>query len=290
MNLYEQLAPHENFIEHELREGYNLSGNKPLIVRNDGQVFDIKYNRRVFPIDHPYLIPRADEASLKDVSELIYNKFHCFIWFYTHTRLGATQKAMRYFIEHVVANIDYFAPDENDKNKLLSEFIPYRETKNFLFPVGEVKDTLTALININDATNQEFLRFRTQEDFYGSGQVEIFFKVSSKGFDWGNIIENIIYSHAPQIKNVSIATDDNALPYSKTYEVNGEPISAMTVDEFTTLRHTPVIKSLFRLNQKLPHYKELQEGLTHLEPGYLSSPRNIRYLIERINEGDWDIQ
>lgn len=291
MNIFEKLAPYENFIEHELTEGYSLSGSKPLIVRNDGQVFDIKYDRRVYPLDHPYLIKDANHTSMQDVSDLIHNKFHCFTWFYTHTGKGATQQALRYFIEHVVTYIDHFASNEQDKENLLSEFIPYRETERRIpFPVGALEDTLTTLINVNNATNQEFLRFRVQENFYGGNQVEVFFKVSSIGFDWGPIIEDIIFSHAPQIKNITIATDTGALPYSKNYEVKGQPLIQITPQDFMELNHTPVVESLFRLNPKLPHYQALQEGLTYLEYKYLSSPRIIRSLIEDINKGDWDIK
>lgn len=292
MRLFETLAPHENFIEHELNENYSLSGDKPLIVRNDGQVFEIKYDRRVFPIDHPYLIKDANHTSMEDITDLLYNRFHCFVWFYEHTGKGTTQQNMRYFIEHVIAHLDYFAPREEDKERLLSEFIPYRDAdrRRAVFPVGAAEDTLTTLININNATNQEFLRFRTQTPFYGGNQVEVFFKVSSVGFDWGKIIENIIYSHAPQIKDIIIATDTWALPQSKTYEAGGSPLIQITPSEFMELNRTPVIESLFRLNPKLPHYQDLQEGLTYSEIGYLSSPRNIRYLIESVNRGDWDIK
>lgn len=285
-----KLAPYICYIQEELKESVDLMGDKPFIVRNDGQIFDIKYREKTFFTDHPYLIIRNSERSIKDIDNLLHDNFKSFEWLYEHTASGYTQKGMRMFVENVIANIDEIARNNEDKNKIISKLIPYRETSTTIFPTGSIEDIFNILININDATNQEFLRFRTQRSFYGGREVSIFFKVSSKGFDWGDIIEKIIFNNRHIIKDISIATDDQVMQYSKTYEADGVPIVMMTPEDFISLRHTPVIESLFRLNKNLPHRDILAEGGTHLECGLLTSPRHIKNLIEDINSKDWDIQ
>lgn len=62
---------------------------------------------------------------------------------------------------------------------------------------------------LNDITNQEFCRVRTSnyKVKFGGDNGEIYFRISSNGFNWFDLIWNVVNTYQNQIKNVTVIND-----------------------------------------------------------------------------------
>lgn len=173
-------------------------------------------------------------------------------------------------------HIDYFF--ENDElsrfiiKEIIDKFSPY--DTSYVVSVGEPKDVYEALLHVNNAVNQGFLRFRTGEGVYNKSKVGVFFRVSSKGFDWSYLIAKVLMEYYYEIDNVSISKDPNTLGSYDNYKMNGENISCTPIEELN-LKNLPFIESLFCLRDDLSFGDYLKQEKTLLECFWCASPRHL---------------
>lgn len=119
-------------------------------------------------------------------------------------------------------------------NELKDLIILYREKPN-------VKD----LERIGDLTNQEFCRVRTSnyKYRYGGNNGEIYFRISSVGFNWFDLIWSTVATYRNFITNVSIMKDYATFGEQFVYyKINGHETKHMPTNEFLTLSGSPIIE------------------------------------------------
>lgn len=270
----------------KLQESLILKSDSPYMMRNDGEAFKVEYYIKSFFIDHPYLIRRGIKANRNDVIEVLHSGFKYLKWFYEHTKKGETQKGIERFLFLVKQNIEDFVNDSEDLKNTLQKISQFENDENFLFSKGNGLDTLEALEHINDAVNQEFLRFRLQSGFYDKNKYSIYFKVSSKGFDWSKLIDNFIISYKPVLDNITITKDEQVFDVATPYKVKGDSISAIGIDEYLNLNNPPLIESLYILNISDKFKHSLNKGKTLLECYSYSSPRALSKAIYSLDNGE----
>lgn len=259
-----------------IKEEIDLRVNTPYMLRNDGKVIKVKYERPSFFVDHPYVIRDRNLDMKAAVRVAVLDRLQDIDWFYQNTNKERTRVEISRFFKILLDNTKYFfEKDELSESfikELADKFAPYDTT--YVVSIGEPRDVYEALLHINDAVNQEFLRFRTGAGVYNTSKVGVYFRVSSKGFDWSDLIAKVIKSHYYEIDNISISKDPNTLDSYDNYKINGENISCTPLEEID-LKNLPFIESLFCLRDNLPFSNYLKEGKTLLECFWCASPRHL---------------
>lgn len=129
--------------------------------------------------------------------------------------------------------LDWFY--DNTLNEEVKTLInEYKECKD------EEKEELMNLLN--DLTNQEFCRVRTSnyKVKYGGDNGQIYFRISSTGFNWFDLIWNIVNKFSKNIKEVTIMKDKQTFGGKEfDYYYNHLP-----TDEFLTLKRNPIVESI----------------------------------------------
>ena len=110
---------------------------------------------------------------------------------------------------------------------------------------GEI--TEEEIDRLNDLTNQEFCRARTSnfKVKVGGDNGEIYFRISSKDFNWFDLIWKVVFEHRNSIKDVTVVKDTQSLGGKEFnyYTINGKPLSHIDTEEFLTLKGNPVLES-----------------------------------------------
>lgn len=140
-----------------------LDKTTPYMLRSDGALLECS-------TIHPYI-----KMFYKDDFEVNYNNLlehpQFLVWFYNNTLLPETKEA--------IAELIYLSPELKD---LISE-LNISNPKHF--------DEIIAVFDrLNYLTNQEFCRVRTSnfKYAYGGDNGEIYFRISSTGFNWFDLI------------------------------------------------------------------------------------------------------
>ncbi len=260
------------FIKEELK----LRVSTPYMLRNDGKVIRVNYGKDDAVVDHPYIIRDRDLSMRAAVRVAVLDRLQEVYWFYQNTGKERTRVELSRFFKILLDHTDFFF-ERGELSKffieeIISKFNPYNTS--YVVPVGEPKDVYEALLHVNDAVNQEFLRFRTGEGVYNKSKLGVFFRVSSKGFDWSDLIAKVLTEHYYEIDNVSISKDPNTLGSYDNYKMDRENISCTPIEELN-LKNLPFIESLFCLRDDLPFSNYLKQGRTLLECFWCASPRHL---------------
>lgn len=121
--------------------------------------------------------------------------------------------------------IDWFI--ESTKNKSTKDKLI--ELKRCKDPdkVRKLVDELTAL------TNQEFCRVRMSNIRWWGFTRDIYFRITSVGFDWSDLIWKVVYEYRDQIESVTICQEVNSFAVEKVYYLSdGTPIDKLPTEEF----------------------------------------------------------
>ncbi len=266
-----------------IKENLELHRDTPYMLRNDGEIFQVKYELPKFPIDHPYIIYYKDHPIDECIVSAVEERLPDLYWFYQNTAKEMTRVGISRFIKLFLDNKEYFLKGRKLSRYILDRvnlFIPYDTP--YVISTGGPRETYEALLHIDDAANQEFLRFRTGGSPYNKNKLGVYFRVSSKGFDWSDLIAKVIRDHYYKLDNISISKDQIALGIYDNYRINGETISCMRLEDID-LKNLPFIESLFCLRDGLPLGNYLKQGKTLLECLWSSSPWK---LTERIIKKD----
>ena len=118
------------------------------------------------------------------------------------------------------------------------------EVRTLITEYKECKDDeKEELMNLlNDLTNQEFCRVRTSnyKVKYGGDNGQIYFRISSVGFNWFDLIWNVVNKFSKDIKEVTVIKDKQTFGGKEfDYYYNHLP-----TDEFLTLKGNPIIESI----------------------------------------------
>ena len=140
------------------------------------------------------------------------------------------------------------------------------DAKEFLFNFVK-NETLSSLLDSFDDTengfdaymylNQNFTRFRIGGEYDNDNQNEIYFRISSSGYDWGSDIVDLVFKNYMSIKYITIERDSESTELVnkqfKIYSINGVPINHMLVKDFVYVEHIPICASYKRKRKSYSH-------------------------------------
>lgn len=194
---------------------------------------------KVIPVEsHPYID-----------YDIVQMDLEAGLWFYENTDNEDVKQA---YIDFVAGNIKYVWHIENDIisgiNGLgfkLRGFLSF--VKDHL---GEIEESLKKELNIKESlsvlkkeSDQEFMRVR-----YGgvyktkAGVREIYFRISSYGFNWHDIIWQYVYDNRNFIDYVTIVRDIASTGSGEYYRGKNGEYNLMPVAEFLEESGNPVIE------------------------------------------------
>ena len=249
----------------------NIQSGKPYMVRNDGEIFECGEI-------HPYILYRQNFIGPTSLGSAIQETIEAvpfsFRWFFDHTKQKEVKEKTISSIQALAdAYVTAVKEGQNvtkrvgfhfeDFEPILRDFhiipkIINNDNFDMNFEIANKR-----LQELNNLTNQEFLRMRTGDKFFGNYQPgDVYFRVSSTDFNWYNIIWGIIMKN-PKLERVTIEYDVQSGKIDKPYfyELNdGTLIDRMNREEFLTAKGTPLIESLYNSESKI-----LQNGGTLIE-------------------------
>lgn len=196
----------------------NDAGECPLCDLHDESVLDEKLESEELFSMTPYML--RNDGKLLECGEL-----HPYIKMSNSTSYETNLKTLNNHLDF----LDWFY------NNTLSD-----ETKELIEEFK--KEPSEELMNLlNDLTNQEFCRVRTSnyKVKYGGDNGQIYFRISSTGFNWFDLIWNIVFKYSKDIREVTVMKDKQTFG-GKEFEYYYDH---MPVDEFLSLKGNPVIES-----------------------------------------------
>lgn len=258
-----KFAQHHKF---ELEEAYVMSVDTPYMMRNDGVIFDLKKDGLR---DHPYIMRNPEEVSIQDITTLLSpQQLAAIKWFYEHTNSGYTQKNISMLTTYLYKYLN----DLQERGEITTTYMKSRQdvisqyVNQTIFDsisnTDYIDDMLNELLIVNESVNQEFLRFRTGTNPHSSNKLSLYFRVSSVGFDWSDLIDKFIVDNYNRIADITISKDPWALGSMEAYAIKGQDITVMSAEEWISVGKDAIIESLFSIKRggRINHY--LQEGLS----------------------------
>ena len=175
------------------------------MIRRDGEAFPC--------LQHLY-------GSAQDVEETLYAAE----WLYQHTASGESQRLVLDLIAVYGASLN--AHRNAVRNLLIAiKRKPYVFlTHSFIlkiadklrFPISDSEESLNR--RVMERLNEEFLRARLGGLYHTvPGCRDLYFRVSSNGFDWSAAIARFLQEHADTIATVTIVRDEESTGDSRFY-------------------------------------------------------------------------
>lgn len=265
----------------ELSDGLNESLHKatPYMLRNDGQVFECKGW-------HPY-ISNIYDSKEDNLDSLINERLWELEWYYDNSLNNNVKENIKILV-NTCCNKDINF--EKDKDELFNKFNVDENT----YVCRDDNELYSILENLNNEMNQEFCKVRTSNVKFGGNSNDIYFRISSIGFNWFDLIWKFVMNNSKDISSVTISRDTRVRDFTQgeCYKIKGKEINHMPTNEFLTLEGNPIIEnfnsSLNMINKALPKLKEgksLNESYPNLHPKDING-----FFKKQIKEElDWDI-
>lgn len=217
------------------------------MLRRDGEVFDAgKY--------HPYI---NYDVTSSDGDWLILEESGRFSswwqWFYEHTNNEEVKRKIITCIK-MLRSMEYNSDLEFELPGAYQQVYEYFMSKGWGDSLKGVtfEDFKKEANEVNGLINQEFLRFRLggyMKPTAGS-EDEIYFRVSSEGFNWFNLIWSLLYNNKDLISSVTVTKDDQALGNNDTIKIKGDMLYHYPIKDFLELPGRPIIEKLETLKNK----------------------------------------
>ena len=278
------------FSDHKLVEGIlNVKPDTPYMLRLNGDAIQVKYPETSIA-DHPYILDLlTDDVDIKTIQKSAsLMKVRCFEWFYNNTSSQKLREAIQNYFKCILNNSEELNLSPTQKEEIIKRFnIESAMENRDPFMNGSLDYCLKQLPIINFDANQEFLRFRAQKDF--GSKCMLMFRISSKGVDWYNAICKFIMDNYVQIGHIIISYDQQAGRGANTLTYRNQSLSFMEVEDFLTLKGTPVLEQLHKvmgdltgvnLNESL----QIREGMLLHDSCAYCNPNSINRLVEKLTQ------
>ncbi len=128
------------------------------MLRNDGKLFECNLTYGNY---HPYILQVYDDKN--DIESLVLDRLSELQWFYDHTKNQKTKEYIGIIYKSLTGYNEFGATDNT-----------------YIVKDDELKQFVIAL---NDEVNNEFCRVRTSNVKYGGNNNDIYFRISSVGFN-----------------------------------------------------------------------------------------------------------
>lgn len=202
-------------------------------IRNDGKEFPVQV--------HYYFRPQDVYKSLETVDWLLENSknpvdeyaIDFIAWYIVYVLGYDGEDRVQRFIDNLPDMLEPISTDFVKDNKTLIEKSCETVTNDF-FKYSK---------KLNTVLNQEFIRCRIGGMYETSVGGDMYFRVSSTGFNWYPIIWDFVNKNKARITTVSILRDPESTGVvGKYYSGLGAEYRFMPVDAFLTEKGNPVIE------------------------------------------------
>lgn len=202
----------------------------PYMLRNDGKLLECGDI-------HQYMIYYLDHPLIEELGTLLEDRWDFFVWFYNNTNSETTRKNLRQLI--IEEYFSHFVVKEFNQD--ISFLGDISEKDCWHLTEAEFWDLYQLC---NNETNQEFCRVRTSNMRFGGTSGDIYFRISSVGFNWFNLIWQLVYDNQSFITHVTICTDSQSKGgRTEFYKHGATSINRLPVKDFITLSGNPIIES-----------------------------------------------
>lgn len=224
-----------------------LQTDTAYMLRNDGEVFKLEEI-------HPYIMNINTQPKVAIRS--IINNPNDLSWFYQNTKQSLLKNLIQDFIVNCITNYQL------NPNKVL-ELYNLFNIKNIETSSQSIDNLEESIIKINNMANQEFCRFRTSNELVnnGSSNKDIYFRISSHGFNWFNLIWDLVHNNRKWIESITIESDFESKGNSVIYNHNGHSFDHMKIEDFINLKGNPIIESSLLEEDKRTLSTEFKEFL-----------------------------
>lgn len=234
-----------------------LKTDTPYMLRNDGRVFELDNI-------HPYIISDKSMPIDRSLYALIMHNPEDLIWFYNNTNQPELREMIKALTVQCYENYQYYRLTIEQITNLANIFNTDLSDRLISEYPKQNKSLELCLVNINNATNQEFCRFRTSHLFIGgrSNSKDIYFRISSHNFNWFNLIWALVYENKNYIESVTIEADQQSKNTAYIYKHNGEAFDHIKTEDFININGNPIVESIETIH---PVAKKLQEGVEYFK-------------------------
>ena len=221
----------------------SLKPSTAYMLRNDGKLIEC-YSY------HPYIILKDDKKLINKtknkyflIEQLFYDVKGAddLEWFYENSLNSLIKKDIRKIIQSL---IQLKSLDEDNllysEKELISKYSIDENTPYYT----HIEDVYSLIDELDNLTNQEFCRVRLSDMFLGGTSKDIYFRISSKGFNWFDLIWNVVFNY--DISTVTVVKDYEGKDRDeeKIYEVGGISLLHLPRNEFLNLPGNPILESL----------------------------------------------
>ena len=204
-------------------------------MENFNDTFDVltKLYESMLEVDTPYMLRR--DGNLISCKELMIHPYINTI----PTSAKNKTAAYKFLLDN----------GERDNYEWFLKYSQNDQVKKVLTTLlaGKVKDAdlEATLSKLRYETNQEFCRVRTSGKFLGNPyNREIYFRISSFGFNWFDLIWQVVHDNKKSISSVTVCTDEKSKGRDECYTYRGVELSRLPTEEFLTLPGNPVVEKV----------------------------------------------
>lgn len=215
------------------------------MMRNDGEIFDAG---KIHPYINYDVTTRDNYAIIED------DRFSFWWqWFYEHTNSFKTEEKIIKCVK-ILHSLEYNYDEGIELPDNYLHVYTYFSSKGWGESLkGVTFDDFRKEANeLNKLINQEFLRFRvggyvTPEK---RSEDEIYFRISSEGFNWFDLIWTLLYNNQSIINKMTVTKDEQSTKSAETIKIKGDRLFHYPVKDFLELPGTPIIEKLEGLKNK----------------------------------------
>lgn len=235
-----------------------------------GSAYMLKNTGELIKCDlvHPYLKADHQSNNYESIRELFLVHPNDLIWFYNHIENEDTKNLLKQIIQSVKANAEYYGIWHFEIFDDLEKSIHFNDTQ----AIDNSNDIEVLFELANQKVNQDFCRVRTSNIITAGNSRDIYFRIGSHGFNWFDLIWNVVYENRKWISSVTIIGDKQSRGESFVYSHNGEKIEEMKTDDFVNISGRPVFEKC-----DLQHGYNLNEFYKVINPIHLVSRNRLNY-------------
>ena len=214
---------------------------------------------------HPYINGHADKLEIwEEFEDFFVNYPEQIYWIIKYASDSIKEKLKN--LMQLVATYLYLCEKDDSLEKLFEygtdssvaldiisnfDIMPDTKEKEINGPII-YKKIIELYEEVNDEFNNEFLRLRMGGLLYQERDGSAYFRVSSNGFNWFNVIWKTVFDNKGVISDVTIVKDFQSGKTFRTddyYIAKGKKINRMPTEEFLTLPGNPIVEDFGNDNE-----------------------------------------
>lgn len=230
------------------------------MIRKNGEIIDC--NDLEF---HPYINSHVNNSNIAyELSNFLVSYTEQLYWIFKHAS-DKVKGELKELLQHISTYLYLYSRDKNLQKLLISDsdvgLASYIISELNIYPNTQEKaensDTIYKEImslyeKVNTDFNNEFLRLRMGGMLDSEIDGSAYFRVSSNGFNWFNVIWKIVFDNKGVISDITIVKDFQSGKTFRTddyYIAKGKKINRMPTEEFLTLPGNPIVEDFGNDNE-----------------------------------------